>query len=162
MICPSLLNIGLRSLASTLIALFYNNSQIQCHKKLAAVLRLYATKKWAAVFRCAVPKSFQVETINQRKIKCNKIQQFFACFFGFQTVPKSEHKPVRITQCFQILDIGIFGTHIKHSYFSVFRFQTVSETWKFKRVPLASKWLPNWNRLFCFVLTLPYLVSLNK
>ena len=60
--------------------------------------------------------------------------------FGFQTVPKSKCKPVQISACSDFGHSGFLG-HTKCSNFSMFRFQTVSEIWTFRRVPSGSKWL---------------------
>ena len=59
--------------------------------------------------------------------------------FGFQTVPKPEQKPVRISARSDFGHLGFLGSHTKRSDFSMFGFQTVSEIQTFERVPLAYK-----------------------
>ena len=56
--------------------------------------------------------------------------------FGFQTVPKSEQKPVRISARSDFRHLG-HTQNVRISAFSDFK---VSEIRTLERIPLASKW----------------------
>ena len=69
--------------------------------------------------------------------------------FGFQTVTKSEHKPVRISAQWDFRQSGFLG-HTRNVQISACLDFRVSEIGTFEHVPLAlaSKWLEK--VFFCF------------